>query len=104
MTDASRSTAMQLRHRLAQARSGERVELAFGHEYEGPFFLDRPIHLVGHGPATQLYGRGCPALVVRTAGVRLERLGLADSYSPETGVCLLAAAGAQPDLADVQLD
>jgi hypothetical protein len=104
MTDASRSTAMQLRHRLAQARSGERVELAFGHEYEGPFFLDRPIHLVGHGPETQLYGRGCPALVVRTTGVRLERLGLADSCSPEAGVCLLAAAGAQPELVDVRLD
>lgn len=98
------ANAAQLRRRLELAGPGETVQLDFGREYEGPFFLDRPIYLVGHGTATHLYGRGCPAVVVRSSGVRLENLGLSNSYAATSGICLLVAGGAQPSLVDVHLE
>lgn len=95
---------VELRRKIRQARSGDVVHLEHGNEYEGPFILDKPISLVGHGGATQLFAKGCPAVVVLAPGVRLEHLGVTDSLDPVAGTCLLVERHANAALVDVQTE
>src|SRR4051794_39768505 len=93
-----------LRHRIEQCMPGGTIHLEPGHEYEGPFFFHKPVTLVGHGGATQLFARGGPAAVVLSPGVRLEHLGLVDSFDPVAGTCLVAERSAFPVLVDVRAE
>lgn len=91
-----------LRQRLKQARNGETIVLPlqgndFG-EYQGPIILTKPVILVGQGSKTAILGKGCPAVIVRSPGVTLKNLELADSYDPVNGTSLLIEDHALPTL------
>ena len=97
----------ELRQKIKHARDNESIILPlkendFG-EYQGPLVLDRPVTISGKGNKTPLMGKGCPALIILSPGIRLENIELSDSFDSGNGVALIVCDGAQPILDNVKI-
>ena len=82
--------AEQAWHVVQTNVQADRIEFATG-EYEGPFILDRPLHLIGQDPPPVLWARHGPVIIVRSAGVQIENLCVEATFDPQDVAVLLEA-------------
>jgi len=98
----------ELKQKIKNAKDNEVITLPlasndFG-EYQGPLILDKPVTLVGKGDKTPLFGKGCPAIVILSSGVKLKDIEVADSFDTSNGVALLVRDGSNPTLENVRIN
>ena len=81
---------------LAKAAPGTEIRVGAG-EFEGPWSIDTSVRLVGVGPATVLWAKRGPVLIIRAPGVCLEDLSVEVAENPdEVAIELADAALTQP--------
>ena len=98
----------ELRKKIGRGRENEVISLPllpndFG-EYQGPIVIEKPITLVGRGDKTPILAKGCPAIIVLSAGVKLSDIEVADSFDTVNGVALLVREGVQPVFENVKIN
>ncbi len=72
---------------LAQATPGSEVQVVAG-EFNGTWVLDRPVRLVGVGPASVLWAGNGPVLRILSPGVQLEGLSI-EVTDQQDGIALV---------------
>lgn len=107
MFNSSDSRGIDLRYKLEKAANNAVVTIPvtqndFG-EYCGPILLKKPTTLIGNGDKTPIFGKGFPAIVILSPGVKLKNIFVADSFDVENRVSLLIKAGCEPELIGVTI-
>lgn len=108
MSTKALARGIELRKRIDNAKVDSVIALPlapndFG-EYQGPVFLSKPITLAGHGGKTPLFGKGSPAIIVLSPGVKLKDIELVDSFDVSNGTALLVKNGSDPFLENVKIN
>lgn len=88
----------ELRRRIANAQPRDIIELEAGHEYQGPFVIDKPITLIGQKTQTPLFAKNSPCFVILAQGVQLEQI---EVISQGHVVSILYTQNSRPIMVDV---
>ncbi len=101
LQEARASNSEEMLQALQEVADGAEIQLEHGCELRGPFLLDHPVRIVGHGRSTCLYSTKSPVVVIRSPGVRLENLGIVGLGANQPAVILLGEV--KPVLQQVEI-
>jgi hypothetical protein len=92
------------RQALTRAANGDKIELDYGIECQGPFLIWSRIEIIGSDPgAHTLYATTSPVLSIGISGVTLRKIGV--HYAGEgDGVAIQALPGVRPALENVDIE